>query len=106
MEKIDELNDKLLLIKAYKEQDFKEIEIYNNALFWEFDPEILAFAKDKIFSEDSENESILWDPLKLSEIEDIIETYLAQKKIYGIDIVFSYSNLSRISLIMLSLIHI
>jgi len=100
LEKIDELNNKLLLIKAYREQDLKDIETYNNILFWEVDTEILSLAKDKIFSEDSENEAALWDPLKLSEIEDIIESYLAQKKIYGVDIVFSYSNLSRISVIM------
>jgi len=100
LEKIEELTNKLLLIKAYKEQNLKDIETYNAILFGEFDTEILASAKDKIFSEENENELALWDPLKLSEIEDIIESYLAQKKIYGIDIVFSYSNLSRISVIM------
>lgn len=100
LEKIEELNNKLLLIKAYREQDFKEIEKYNNLIFWEFNPELISAAKDRIFWEEGENESTLWDPLKLSEIEDIIENYLAQKKIYGIDIVFSYSNLSRISVIM------
>ena len=100
LEKIEELNNKLSLIKAYKEQDFKDIEEYNNLIFWEFNPELISAAKDRIFSEEIENESALWDPLKLSEIEDIIENYLVQKKIYGIDIVFSYSNLSRISVIM------
>jgi hypothetical protein len=33
LEKIEELNNKLLLIKAYREQDFKEIEKYNNLIF-------------------------------------------------------------------------
>lgn len=100
LEKLEELNNKLLLIKAYSEQDLRNIEKYNIILFGDFNSELLSVAKDKIFSEDKENETALWDPLKLSEIEDIIESYLAQKKIYGIDIVFSYSNLSRISVIM------
>lgn len=38
--------------------------------------------------------------MTLSEIETTIEKYLAEKKIYGIDIVFSYTNLSRISVII------
>jgi hypothetical protein len=38
--------------------------------------------------------------LTLSAIEKTIEKYLAEKKIYGVDIVFSYTNLSRISIIM------
>lgn len=38
--------------------------------------------------------------MTLSEIEKTIEKYLAEKKIYGVDIVFSYTNLSRISVIM------
>jgi hypothetical protein len=38
--------------------------------------------------------------LKLSEIEKIIEKYLIEKKIYGVDIIFSYDTLSRISVIM------
>jgi hypothetical protein len=38
--------------------------------------------------------------LNLSTIEKTIEKYLAEKKIYGVDIVFSYTNLSRISVIM------
>jgi len=42
----------------------------------------------------------LGKPLKLSDIEKIIEKYLIEKKIYGVDIVFSYDTLSRISVIM------
>jgi hypothetical protein len=42
----------------------------------------------------------LGKPLKLSEIEIEIEKYLISKKIYGVDIVFSYDTLSRISVIM------
>ena len=33
-------------------------------------------------------------------MEKMIEKYLIEKKIYGVDIVFSYDTLSRISVIM------
>ncbi len=100
LEKWDELLNRLQLIKAYKIQDFQNIEKYNTILFGEFTEDLLKLAKEETFSDTNDTEKMLWEPLKISEIEDLVETYLAQKKIYWIDIVFSYSNLSRISVIM------
>jgi hypothetical protein len=100
LEKADELTNKLELIRSYTKQDFKNIERYNEALFGTFDEPLLKLSKEKVFSLKENNENILGEPLKLSEIEQLIENYLAEKKIYGVDIVFSYDNLSRISIIM------
>jgi hypothetical protein len=50
LEKIDELSNRLLLIKAYKEQDFKDIELYNEKLFGAFDDESLRISKEKLLN--------------------------------------------------------
>ncbi|AHB41343.1 hypothetical protein P148_SR1C00001G0552 [candidate division SR1 bacterium RAAC1_SR1_1] len=100
LEKADELTNKLFLLQSYTKQNFKNIAIYNEKLFGSFDQELLKNSKEKVFSQKENNQEILGEPLKLSEIEQLIERYLAEKKIYGVDIVFSYDNLSRISVIM------
>lgn len=100
VDKLEELENRRNLIIAYSKQDFEYIAVYNKKLFGEFDDELLKTAKEKVFNLKENNQKILWEPLKLSEIEKTIEKYLAEKKIYGVDIVFSYTNLSRISVIM------
>lgn len=100
LEKIDELLNKQNLLQAYIKQDFKNIALYNEKLFWWFDEDLLKLSKEKVFSQKENNQELLWEAMKLSEIENLIERYLAEKKIYWVDIVFNYSNLSRISVIM------
>ena len=103
LEKADELKNNLMLIKAYKEQNFKDIEFYNEKIFWSFNDKTVRTCKEKILSNPRKKrneESKLWKILKLSEIEDIIEKYLTDRKIYWVDIIFSYDTLSRISVIM------
>ncbi|MEI6119040.1 MAG: hypothetical protein WCP92_07705 [bacterium] len=87
---------------AYSKQDFENIALYNRKLFGEFDDELLKISKEKILDrqEFAVNKDLLGKVLKLSEIEKIIEKYLIDRKIYGVDIVFSYDTLSRISVIM------
>ena len=100
LEKLEELESRRKLILAYTQQDFDQIALYNRKLFGDFDDELLKTAKEKVFTLKEDNEKLLWEPLNLSAIEKTIEKYLAEKKIYGVDIVFSYTNLSRISVIM------
>ncbi len=100
IDKLEELETRRNLILAYSRQDFDTIAVYNRKLFGEFDNELLKIAREKIFTTKEDNQKLLWEPLTLSEIERIIEKYLADKKIFGVDIVFSYTNLSRISVIM------
>jgi len=98
--KLEELETKRCLILAYTKQDFDAISLYNRQLFGGFDNDLLKTSKEKVFALKEDNEKLLWEPLSLSTIEKTIEKYLADKKIYGVDIVFSYTNLSRISVIM------
>ena len=100
LKKLEELEVRRTLILAYSKQDFDTISVYNRKLFGDFDDELLKTAKEKVFTLNEDNEKLLWEPLNLSTIEKTIDKYLAEKKIYGVDIVFSYTNLSRISVIM------
>lgn len=100
IEKLEELELKRNLILAYSKQDFDAIALYNKKLFGEFDENLLKIAKEKVFALNEDNQALLGEPLTLSEIEKTVEKYLADKKIYGVDIVFSYTTLSRISVIM------
>ena len=102
IEKLNELELRRNLILAYSKQDFENIVLYNTKLFGKFDEELLKIAKNKVLDrqEFGIQKSVLGKSLKLSEIEKEIEKYLMNKKIYGVDIVFSYDTLSRISVIM------
>ncbi len=100
IEKLEELELRRNLILAYSKQDFENIALYNRKLFGDFDDELLKISKENVFSTKEDNQKLLGEPLSLSEIEKTVEKYLADKKIYGVDIVFSYTNLSRISVIM------
>jgi len=101
-EKLEELELRRKLILAYTQQDFDNIALYNTKLFGEFDNELLKISKNKVLDrhEFGIQKSFLGKQLKLSEIEKEIEKYLTQKKIYGVDIIFSYDTFSRISVIM------
>jgi len=79
LEKIEELFDRLALLKAYKLQDFDNILKYNSKLFGEFNPQLLAQSKEKIFSNIEQNESVLGKPLSLLEIEKAIEKHLLDR---------------------------
>ncbi len=100
LEKTDELINRQYLLQSYIKQDHKNIAVYNEKLFWWFNEDLLKESKEKIFTHKENDQNLLGEPLKLSEIEQLIERYLAERKIYGVDIVFSYDNLSRISIIM------
>ena len=102
VDKLEELELRRNLILAYSKQDFENIALYNRKLFGDFDEELLKLAKGKVLDRHEFwcNRNALGKPLKLSEMEKYIEKYLLEKKIYGVDIVFSYDTLSRISVIM------
>ena len=102
VDKLEELELRRNLILAYSKQDFDNIALYNKKLFSDFNEDLMKLSKEKVLErqEFGSNKTSLGKPLKLSEIEKRIEKYLIEKKIYGVDIVFSYDTLSRISVIM------
>jgi hypothetical protein len=78
-EKLDELFNRLYLLKAYKKQDFENIELYNKKIFGEFDEELLKISKEKIFSNINNNKESLGKILSPNEIHKQIETHLLEK---------------------------
>lgn len=97
--KLKELEIKMNLIIAYKEQNYKNIQQYNQMLFGEIDDNLVKISKEKIFDNDN-NPDILWSKLNMSEVQNFIEKYLIEKKIYWVDINISWRAGSRISVSM------
>lgn len=100
LEKIDELENRVLLIKAYKEQDFENIEKYNYAIFGKFNDELLDIAQEKIFWTEPQDKTLLWEKLTAEQTKEIIEKYLYEKKIFWVDVFLNSNNLSRLSVTM------
>lgn len=97
-EKCEELQHRARLLKAYTQQDFAMIEKENIALFGDFDSELLALAKEKVFQASSvyEPERILTSP----EIREFCEKYLTERGIFWVDIVENSASFSRMSISM------
>lgn len=100
LEKIDELENRVLLINAYKEQDFDNIEKYNYAIFWQFNDELLDIAQEKIFWAEPQDKTLLGEKLSAEQTKEIIEKYLYEKKIFWVDVFLNSNNLSRLSVTM------
>lgn len=96
-EKLEELDHRTKLLKAYTNQDFSFIEKENIALFWSFDPELLKISKEKLFAawaKNKENRS----PLSSQQVREYIEKYLTERGIFWVEIVESSTTFSRMSI--------
>ena len=96
-EKIDELDHRTKLLKAYTNQDFSLIEKENIALFWSFDPELLKISKEKLFAAWGKNKEN-WSPLSSQQVREYIEKYLTERGIFWVEIVESSTTFSRMSI--------
>lgn len=96
-EKLDELEVKIKLIRAYKDQDFAKINKYNVKLFWDIDDELLELSEKKssiLFDKD-----LLWEQLEQNYVINYINDYLVKNSLSDdVKVVLSSSNMSRISL--------
>ncbi|MBS8121842.1 tyrosine/phenylalanine carboxypeptidase domain-containing protein [Candidatus Vampirococcus lugosii] len=97
-EKIDELLDRLYLIKAYKLQKYGYILEYNEKLFGNFDKKLVEQSKEKIFMEPVQDMNLLGEKLTFSQVKKIIKKYLYDKGISGVKINTSMG-LSRMAVI-------
>ncbi len=95
-EKLDEFNIKLLLLKAYSDQDFDNIAYYNNKLFWEIDPKIVVFAEKKLMEDYMIPESKK-KILELHEFSSKIKDYLKTNNFQDIKITLWAQINSRVS---------
>ena len=96
-EKLDEMQLKINLIKAYKKQNFWLIDRYNRVLFGEIDKKLLQISKDKIQSWISFKASQLWPFIKWDNAVKYIKEYIHNKKLEWIRVRKDDTTLSRIS---------
>nr|MDD3719765.1 DUF1704 domain-containing protein [Candidatus Gracilibacteria bacterium] len=94
-EKIEEISNRLNLIKAYKEQNFVDIEKYNIKLFGKLDDKLVKKAVTKLGL--LANDNVLGKQLDPSYVVEYIKNYLETNSIFtGVKVVLSTSNMSRI----------
>jgi len=97
LEKTQELQTKLALIQAYKNQDFDAIQAWNLGLYGWFDPELLQLSKDKIFVHVENTEDLLWRPLRSWELRKRILSYLKEQWLEHVKVSFDQSSVARMT---------
>lgn len=93
-EKITYLKYKIHYIKACKQQNFEQMLIASQSLFWKIHAEQVVLSKKS----KEKKEQDLWKTLSFDEIYQQIQQYLKQKKLHTIQIMPDSSMLSRISI--------
>lgn len=97
LEKLEEINYKLYLIKAYKNEDFDKIKYYNTKLYWEIDEDLFKKSEQKLSI--LNNPKTLWKELDINYVINYIKDYLEKENLLNwVKIVLSSSNISRISI--------
>lgn len=98
-EKIEEIQNKLSLVQAYKTENHEEILRYNSLLFWETNTELLQIATEKVLlgQQNKTDDAILWRILTLDQIISAIHAYFETHNIKKIPISIESGNLSRMS---------
>lgn len=98
-EKIQEVIIKNNLIRAYKAQNFDDIEQYNIELFDQFDENLLSLSREKILDSSLFDRSQLGPMLSKTRMKKMIRMYLQERGYSGVQIVFTPDTSSRISVI-------
>jgi len=99
-EKLMEIESKLWLVEAYKNENFEDIKYFNTLLFGQTDATLLKIAREKVFEMKGNNkndEVILWKILSLDEITSHIRRYFETHNMKEIPISIESGNLSRMS---------
>jgi len=100
-EKLNELSNKAKLVRAYKRQDYENIQNYNEKLFDKVDPELVKLSKENILNNEYySNPELLWKKMNMGDVQNFIEKYLIDKKIFWVDINFTSRGGARISVSM------
>lgn len=101
-EKLEEMHNKLELVRAYKDEKLQDIIQYNQRLFWSKNDDLLLLSKEKISQETQNkifwvNKDMLGKKLTLPEVIKYTQDYFAQHAIEQIPITIENGNLSRMS---------
>lgn len=96
VEKIEELKNKMILIKSYKNKDLENIEKYNEKLFWKLNKDLEKISKEKLFYK--KDEQVLWNKVDSIYFSKYIRSFLEKNQIkHNIEINLTQTNFSRIS---------
>ncbi len=97
-EKIREIQKKVELIRAYKSQDFHRIIQANQALFWKLDNDLIQQAWACFIQHVDQDRTILWPVLKRERIFALIKTYMHERWLHDVKIIFDSNALWRMSI--------
>ena len=98
--KIEELLYRINLIMAYKKEDYDNVLIFNEKLYWKLDKNLVDLSKNKIFEWKPEDKAMLGRVLTINEVKDAIMSYLKKLGIKNVWIQVSFSSLARINVSM------
>ncbi|EKD44278.1 MAG: hypothetical protein ACD_71C00188G0002 [uncultured bacterium (gcode 4)] len=99
-EKLTEIESKLWLVEAYKNENFEKIEQFNTELFGHTDRGLLKIAREKVFEmkgNEKNDKVVLGKILSLDEVVAHIRRYFETHNIKEIPITIESGNLSRMS---------
>lgn len=96
-DKIEYMIYKILLIKAYKVQDFSLIDYYNKLLFGDIDQKLLDISYRYMDNFSWFDISQWWDIIEWKKLTDYIKHYLYDNNLHMVKVISNQSNLSRIS---------
>jgi hypothetical protein len=101
LEKSHEVADRIALLRAYRDEDFANIRIFNEKLFGPLHQKHLKLATKKVLENPplhpDKQEKILGKILTLDEVTERIEAYLANLGIENIPISISPTTFSRMA---------
>lgn len=97
-QKIQEQLDKIALIKAYKNQDLDNIKYYNQLLYGDFDPHLIAESYEQIQSYKPLKRAELGDLLTKAEVRSEILQHLHRRNIMWVRVRLVDTMVSRLSI--------
>lgn len=98
-DKVEELETKIQLIKAYKEQNYEKIKEYNESYFGAIEKNILKLSEKKMQEPKTRTKKEMGKKLWLYEIEEKVRKHLKKNNIEKVAIEKSSTTLSRISIV-------
>ncbi len=98
LEKTQELQTKLDLIRTYKVQDFDRIAALNTKMYGAFDPQLLQRAKETIFTHTPQpTEDMLGRELRSWELRKRILAYLQELGLDQVKVTFDQGSVARMT---------
>lgn len=96
-EKLDELEVKKELLRAYVRQDAVAIDKYNTQLFGEIEPALIEVSRKKLQEQFLQESTVDSEIMEKEEIIAAIEKYLSEHQMDQVPVVFDSGTISRVA---------